>query len=172
MRPLRSAEGERCAAPSIPANPPKKGWSRSSTRCMPSARPARPTSRASATRAGSVWRSAMMMAVCRARRWTALPCGNSSLTSLRRRLQPPPLPRENEPPPLDPLENGIGQQYTLGDPGQMAESRRKRPFRYNRERSEAIDLYVVGRTIRCSPNLRSSQSGHLPRGAAAASRPP
>ena len=40
------------AARSTPASPPRKGWSRSSTRCTPSARPARPTSPASAPRAG------------------------------------------------------------------------------------------------------------------------
>ena len=43
----------RSVAPSTPANPPRKGWSRSSTRSMPSARPARPTSPARSTRAGS-----------------------------------------------------------------------------------------------------------------------
>ena len=40
------------AARSTPASPPRKGWSRSSTRCTPSARPARPMSPASAPRAG------------------------------------------------------------------------------------------------------------------------
>ena len=55
-----SRRGQRCreltraagAARSTPANPPRRGWSRTSTRSTPSARPARPTSRASSTRAG------------------------------------------------------------------------------------------------------------------------
>ena len=34
------------AAPSTPASPPRRGWSRTSTPCTPSGRPARPTSRA------------------------------------------------------------------------------------------------------------------------------
>jgi hypothetical protein len=50
----REIEGhpQSCAAPSTPGNPPRKGWSRSSTACMPSARPARLISPASAPRAG------------------------------------------------------------------------------------------------------------------------
>ena len=79
MRPLVSAAGERCAAACIPANPPRKGWSRHSTRCMPNARPARPISGASGTRVGPVWHSITMMAVSPARRWTALPCSSSSI---------------------------------------------------------------------------------------------
>jgi hypothetical protein len=42
----------RSAAPSIPARAPRTGWSRSSTRSMPSGRPAPPTSPARSTRAG------------------------------------------------------------------------------------------------------------------------
>ena len=43
---------ETASARSTRANPPRKGWSRSSTACMPSERPARRTSPASAPRAG------------------------------------------------------------------------------------------------------------------------
>src|SRR5204863_2501506 len=39
-------------ARSTPANPPKRGWSRNSIRSPLSAKPARPSSAASATRAG------------------------------------------------------------------------------------------------------------------------
>ena len=60
-----------CAARSTPANPPRKGWSRSSTRSTPSARPARRTSPASAPRAGCWSAISMTTAASRAARWSA-----------------------------------------------------------------------------------------------------
>jgi len=57
LKSQRGATGERissasCVARSIQGNPPRKGLSRSSTACMPSARPARPMLPASGPKAG------------------------------------------------------------------------------------------------------------------------
>ena len=62
------------AAPSIRANPPKRGSNRSSTPSTPSARPARRSLPARNTRVGSPCRTGMTMAVSLAARWTDLRC--------------------------------------------------------------------------------------------------
>ena len=64
----------RSFAPSTPASPPRKGWSRTSTRCTRSARPARRSSRARRTKAGVLPRPPMTMAAIRAGRWSGRPC--------------------------------------------------------------------------------------------------
>src|SRR5205823_13288910 len=77
---LRADGGQRCrgltraasAARSTPANPPRKGLSRSSTRWRRNAKPARPISAASGTRAGYRPEPAMMMAGSRAVTWSGL----------------------------------------------------------------------------------------------------
>src|SRR5438132_9538983 len=64
---LHADGGEQCreltragsAAPSTPANLPRKGWNRSSTRCRDSGKPAMPTSVASVIRTG-YWSDAYM----------------------------------------------------------------------------------------------------------------
>ena len=61
-------------ARSTPANPPRKGWSRNSTRSPRSAKPARPTSAASSTRAGCWRKPAMMMAGSPAAIWSGRRC--------------------------------------------------------------------------------------------------
>src|SRR5262249_30519734 len=69
------------AVPSTPANPPRRGWSRNSIRCRRSARPARPLSTASATKAGCACARVMMMAGSPGRRWVARLCNGCSPTS-------------------------------------------------------------------------------------------
>jgi hypothetical protein len=79
--PEKSKVAASCAARSTPANPPRKGWSRSSTRCTPSARPARPTSPASGPRAGCWSAISMTTAASPAARWTAPACSGCWRTS-------------------------------------------------------------------------------------------
>src|SRR5262249_2024971 len=69
------------AVRSTPANPPKRGSSRSSIRCRRSARPARRLSPASATKAGCVCARVMMMAGSPARGWIGRRCNGCSPTS-------------------------------------------------------------------------------------------
>src|SRR5262249_44142856 len=70
-------------ARSIPANPPKRGSSRSSIRCGRSARPARPLSTASGTKAGYACARGMMTAGAPARRWRGRLCSSCLPTSPR-----------------------------------------------------------------------------------------
>ena len=62
------------AVPSTPASPPRRGWSRSSTRSTPSASPAKPSSTARPTRAGPACRTATTTAASPAATWTGPPC--------------------------------------------------------------------------------------------------
>ena len=67
----QSRWSESSAAPSTLGNRLRKGWSRSSTACMPSARPANPTSPASVPRAGCWSAISMTTAASPAARWNA-----------------------------------------------------------------------------------------------------
>src|SRR6267378_2835236 len=86
---LRDDGGQRCrgvtraasAAPSTPANLPRKGSNRSSTRSRRSAKPARPTSAASVTRAGYWPGPATTTAGSRVATWSGPLCNACSPTS-------------------------------------------------------------------------------------------
>src|SRR5207245_512482 len=58
------------AARSTPANLPKKDWSRTSTRCMRSARRAKPSSKVRPAKAGAWSRPHTMTEVCRGQLWS------------------------------------------------------------------------------------------------------
>ena len=75
---LRSA-----AARSTPASLPKKGWSRTSTRCTHSARRAKRSSRARLARAGAWSRPPTTTAAFRAGRWNVRPC-SACLADIKR----------------------------------------------------------------------------------------
>ena len=70
------AQKRNCAARSTPANRPSMGWSLSSIRSMPSARPARPISNRKPTRAGRRCQRAMTIRPIPAAISIALPCRN------------------------------------------------------------------------------------------------
>jgi hypothetical protein len=70
-------------ARSTPASPPKKDSNRTTTRCMHSARPARPSSEARRARAGSSSGRPTMTAASRAVRWSGRPCSNCWRISAR-----------------------------------------------------------------------------------------
>ncbi len=77
----RGRSERRSAARSTRASPPRRASSRTSTRLMPSARPAPPMSSARSTRAGARSRIATMTAAIPAGRWSALPSRGCSPTS-------------------------------------------------------------------------------------------
>jgi hypothetical protein len=63
-------------APSILANPPRRAWSNPSTHSTPNARPARPTSKVSSTRAGRLSQRNSMMVAFLAATWNDLHSSN------------------------------------------------------------------------------------------------
>src|SRR6516164_2353934 len=71
------------AVQSTRANPPRRGSIRNSIRCGRSAKPAKPSSTANATKAGCACLLVMTTAGSRARRWIDRPCNGSSPTSRR-----------------------------------------------------------------------------------------
>ena len=67
----------RCAAQLTRANPRRKVWSRTSTRCMRSEKPANPSSEANKARVGNSSRFITTMGAFPAGRWNALPCSTT-----------------------------------------------------------------------------------------------